>query len=299
MWIPRILHTCHPIWILIVEKHKGSPYEHRLQQQHQPLFPRPRVPTRTAQKPLQLSLCGDYWLTNPWDAHIFGHLDVPASALVVVGSFVTLLLSTLDETCCFADISTAHWRRCSDWVYISLQRSSFPISCGSWQAALLWQHAPIFLHNARSIRNGAQIARSDLELQEGGIIMVWIPCRQKWAGSRWRVQTDTQDRMNVHQTNDAVWKSEVSTDGRIMSLHRSPFQDVWVSIHSERTLHNCWDLGSLKRSWSSQTGCKANAAGNSDLEVKANCLLLSLLQTLLSCLYLAYKHPVGHMGVWG
>lgn len=99
------------------------------------------------------------------------------------------------QTCFFSDTSTTQWRRCSDrvnladWVYISLQCSSLPISCERlWQVALLWQHAPIFLHNAKSIRNGAQIASSDPELQENGSIMVWIPCRQKRVGFQWRVQ---------------------------------------------------------------------------------------------------------------
>lgn len=85
---------------------------------------------------------------------------------------------------------TANWRSClqrvnpADWVYIRLHHSSLPIPCKRrWQVVLLWRHAPIFLPDAGSIRNGTQITSSDPELQEEYYGMDPMQAGRGWGSS--------------------------------------------------------------------------------------------------------------------
>ena len=126
---------------------------------------------------------------NPINCLSFLHLTDPASSLIHAGSFMTFRLLTPNKSFFFQTPSLLLKLSCSErviltgWMYISLQHSSLSIPSERLrQMELLWQHAPIFLHDATSIRNGAQIASSEPELQENGSIMVWIPCRQRRGG---------------------------------------------------------------------------------------------------------------------
>lgn len=84
--------------------------------------------------------------------------------------------------------SSSEWANLADWVYFSLHHSSLPIPCEClWQVALLWQHTPIFLPDAGSIRNGAQI-RSCRRMgvlwygshaDGGGEFVVTVQCREE------------------------------------------------------------------------------------------------------------------------
>lgn len=127
----------------------------------------------------------------------FPHLNDPVSDLVLIFHDIQALHT--QQKLRLPDIFTANWRSCSERVYISLHHSSFPIPFERlWQAVLLWRHAPIFLLDAGSIRNGAP--SSDPELQEDRSIMVWIPCRQRRGAFQWRCSVGRQALISMQHT---------------------------------------------------------------------------------------------------